>query len=205
MRPSSTRTQSPGTSDPDGSRPSASTDRSVTDSLRIPLAVLRRRADPRRLDRTVVLDDLRVGGVSILDGRVELSLEAEARGAEVVVTGALVARWAGECRRCLEPLGGRLDLRVNEVMAATGSGTSDEDASDAYPLDGDDADLEAVVRDALLLALPISPLCDERCTGPDPERFPATGGPGDVEAGPVGDPRWAVLDVLRGDDGSDAG
>jgi uncharacterized protein len=153
----------------------------------------------------VVLDDLRVGGVSILDGRVELSLEAEARGAEVVVTGALVARWAGECRRCLEPLGGRLDLRVNEVMAATGSGTSDEDASDAYPLDGDDADLEPVVRDALLLALPISPLCDERCTGPDPERFPATGGPEDVEAGPVGDPRWAVLDVLRGDDGSDAG
>ena len=153
----------------------------------------------------MVLDDLRVGGVSILDGRVDLSLEAEARGVDVVVTGSLVARWAGECRRCLEPLVGRLDLRVNEVMAATGSGTSDEDASDAYPLDGDDADLEPVVRDALLLALPISPLCDERCAGPDPERFPAAGGPGDVEAGPVGDPRWAVLDVLRGDDGSDAG
>ena len=85
--------QSPETSDPDGSMPSAPIDRSVTDSLRISLAVLRRRADPRRLDRTVVLGDLRVGGVSILDGQVELSLEAEARGAEVVVTGALVARW----------------------------------------------------------------------------------------------------------------
>ena len=70
----------------------------------------------------MVLEDLRVGGVSILAGRVDLSLEAEARGAEVVVTGSLVARWAGECRRCLEPLEGRLDLRVNEVMAATGSG-----------------------------------------------------------------------------------
>ena len=60
---------------------------SVTDSLLIPLAVLRRRADPRRLDRTVVLEDLMVGGVSILDGRVEISLEAEARGADVVATG----------------------------------------------------------------------------------------------------------------------
>ena len=205
MRPSSTRMQSPETSDPDGSMPSAPIDRSVTDSLRISLAVLRRRADPRRLDRTVVLGDLRVGGVSILDGQVDLSLEAEARGAEVVVTGALVARWEGECRRCLEPLGGRLDLRVNEVMAATGSRTSEDDASDVYPLDGDDADLEPVVRDALLLALPISPLCDELCAGPDPERFPATSGTGEVEAGPVGDPRWAVLDALRGDDGPDPG
>lgn len=178
---------------------------SVTDSLLIPLAVLRRRADPRRLDRTVVLEDLMVGGVSILDGRVEISLEAEARGADVVVTGSVVARWTGECRRCLEPLDGRLDLRVNEVMAAVGSRTSDDDTSDAYPLDGDDADLEPVVRDALLLALPISPLCDELCAGPDPERFPATAGPEDVGAAPGGDPRWAVLDVLRGDDGPDAG
>ena len=34
---------------------------------------------------------------------------------------------------------------------------------------------------------------------------PATSGTGDVEAGPVGDPRWAVLDALRGDDGPDPG
>lgn len=177
----------------------------MTDSLLIPLAVLRRRADPRRVDCTVELDDLKVAGVSILDGRVEIHLEAEARGAEVVVTGAVVARWEGECRRCLEPLGDRLDLRISEVMAATGSGAGGDDESDAYPLDGDDADLEPVVRDALLLALPISPLCDEGCAGPDPERFPATGGSAGAEAGPVGDPRWAALDVLRGDDGSGTG
>jgi len=180
-------------------------DRSVTDSLLVPLAVLRRRADPRRLKLTVVLEDLQVGGVSILDGRVELNLEAVARGADVVVTGVVMARWQGECRRCLEPLGGPLDLKVNEVMAATGNGTGGDDSSDVYPLEGDDADLEPVVRDALLLAIPISPLCDEQCPGPDPDRFPAIGGAGDVEAGPVGDPRWAALDALRGDDGSDAG
>ena len=175
----------------------------MTDVLRIPLAVLRRRADPRRIDGTVVLDDLRVGAVSILDGRVAIRLEAEARGREVVVTGELAADWAAECRRCLEPVDGRLDLRVHEVMApavAVDGGTTDGDGSDVYPLDADVADLEPVVRDALLLALPISPLCGEGCAGPDPDRFPAVGGSRVSADEPAGDPRWATLDVLREDD-----
>lgn len=183
----------------------------MDDGLRIPLAVLRRRADPRLVRRAVELDDLRVGDVVVSDGRVDVDLEAEARGRDVVVTGTIRATWVGSCRRCLEDVGGDLGLRVHEVLSA-GSGDSGGrdgpisaeeavgDSGDAYPLDGDEADLEPVVRDAVLLALPLSPLCGEDCAGPDPDRFPAVVSTGDDDLGeeaPVTDPRWAALDVLR--------
>jgi uncharacterized protein len=73
---------------------------------------------------------------------------------------------------------------------------------ETYPIQGDDIDLEPVVRDAVLLHLPLAPLCGDDCRGPAPDAFPAV--PADVagaESGdaPVRDPRWAALDVLRDD------
>ena len=178
----------------------------MTDALRIPLAVLRRRADPRLIRAAVMLDDLRVGDVSVVDGRVVVDLEAEARGPEVVVTGSIRAGWSGDCRRCLEPVVGEVDLRVHEVMASDEPGRSAPEPGDAdvYLLGGDEADLEPVVRDAVLLALPLSPLCADDCVGPDPEWLPSAGSPLEMGDGPVGDPRWAALDVLRFDE-SDVG
>ena len=71
---------------------------------------------------------------------------------------------------------------------------------------GDEVDLEPVVRDAVLLALPLAPLCGETCAGPDPESFP-TGPAGErrleeqeAEEEPAGDPRSAALRELRLDD-----
>ncbi|GIS99120.1 MAG: hypothetical protein CM1200mP26_08330 [Acidimicrobiales bacterium] len=132
----------------------------------------------------------------------------------VVVSGGVQAKWVGACRRCLGNVGGDLDLRVQEVLSAGSSvagrhdsrsdvGTdTGEELGDAYPLSGDEADLEPVVRDAVLLALPLSPLCVEDCAGPDPDRFPGPWGVFPSQRGrPVarscpGDPRWAALDVL---------
>ena len=185
----------------------------MDDGLRIPLVVLRRRADPRLVRRTVELDDLHVGEVVVVDGRVDVDLEAESRGPDVVVSGGVQAKWIGACRRCLGNVGGELDLRVQEVLSAGSSvvgrhssrahGGTDTggELGDAYPLGGDEADLEPVVRDAVLLALPLSPLCVEDCAGPDPDRFPTVRTTGSEEdAGsdklPV-DPRWAALDVLH--------
>lgn len=188
----------------------------MVDGLRLPLAVLRRRSEPRTVVGDVLLDDLRVGDVVVVDGRVALDLEAEARGPDVVVSGTVRAEWTGTCRRCLAEVVGDVDLAVREVLAHDPDGQfGDGSSGDAYPLADDEADLEPVVRDAVLLALPLSPLCGEACDGPDPERFPTrspTGPDGEpvVEPdGPAGgDPRWAALDVLRdagqakADDGS---
>ena len=184
----------------------------MVEGLRLPLAVIRRRSDPRLVAGDVVLDDLRVGDVVVVDGRVAVDLEAEARGSDVVVSGAVRAVWTGTCRRCLAEVGGEVNLAVREVLSSdpdgvVGSGEPGDASSlgDAYPLGDDEADVEPVVRDAVLLALPLSPLCDEGCGGPDPDRFPtASSHHAGAEEG--GDPRWAALDVLRGPaDGPDAG
>jgi uncharacterized protein len=70
-------------------------------------------------------------------------------------------------------------------------------AGDTYPLAGDMVDLAPMVRDAVLLALPIAPLCDADCPGPDPEGHPVTVEVDAAELEPVADPRWAALAGLR--------
>ena len=97
---------------------------------------------------------------------------------------------------------GEVDLGVHEVMASYEPDRSAPEGGDAdvYLLGGDEADLEPVVRDAVLLALPLSPLCADDCVGPDPEWLSSSGSPSGTGDGPVGDPRWAVLDVLRFDE-----
>ncbi len=179
----------------------------VAGSLRIPLALLHRRSrDPYRVVSTTRLESLGVASSRVVDNRVEVELTVEVREEEMVAVGTLRADWVSECRRCLEPLGGSLDLAVREVFAGgrerdatdRGSGHSAEE-SDVYPLGVKDLDLEPMVRDTLLLALPLSPLCAPDCSGPDPARFPA-GVQTDTDHGEeasTGDPRWSVLDVLR--------
>lgn len=61
---------------------------------------------------------------------------------------------------------------------------------ETYPLKGDQIDLEPLVRDAVLLTLPLAPLCEDACAGPDPEEHPV-GVEGGAPSEP--DPRWAAL------------
>ena len=70
---------------------------------------------------------------------------------------------------------------------------------DLLSIDGDVIDLEPVVRDAAVLALPVAPLCGEDCLGPDPDHFPVGTGDGAERAV---DPRWSALDELRFDPGA---
>ncbi len=174
--------------------------------LRIPLDAIRRRGAPRTVDLEVVLPDLAVGVVEVSGGRVAVDLAVEARGNEVAVLGRLTADWAGECRRCLGSVSGHVDMQVSEVFVPDVPGEDGRrpDEGDFYLLSGEELDLEPVVRDAVLLVLPLSPLCADDCMGPDPERFPAGPADGDPGQRPM-DPRWAVLDALRDDAGGEQG
>ncbi len=67
---------------------------------------------------------------------------------------------------------------------------------DAYLLDGDELDLEPLARDAVLLDLPLAPLCSPDCRGlVPPVRQNWNVAPAPVT--PEDDPRWAALDALR--------
>ena len=129
------------------------------------------------------------------DATVVLDATIEAQGKMVVVQGTVGAPWVGECRRCLDPAGGDLQVDLREVFEPNPVD------GETYPIDGEQIDLAPVLRDVLALALPLAPLCRDDCIGPDPDPPPVTPAPdeADAEAAPPADPRWAALDQLHFD------
>ena len=162
--------------------------------LRVGIADLRRRPGTRRrVTEAVPLDDLAVSTAAVPSGSpVEVDLELETLSDGLVATGTIGAPWVGDCRRCLRPVEGRAEVEVREIFQPRPT------EGETYPLGEDIVDLEPMVRDAVLLALPLAPLCAEDCRGPAPEQFPtgiADEGSGVPPAPPV-DPRWAALSGL---------
>jgi uncharacterized protein len=114
----------------------------------------------------------------------------------VMVTGTVLAPWQGVCRRCTAPVGGELRARVRERFTEPGGRYGDPDDEEAYRITADQLDLWPMVRDALVLDLPLAPLCRPDCRG----LCPHCGTDLNVAqcaCVPPTDPRWANLDVLR--------
>ncbi len=97
----------------------------------------------------------------------------------------------------LDVVADELDVAVLERFVEEPRPDDDE----AYPLSGDFVDLLPLVHDAVLLELPIAPLCRPECAGLCPncgiDRNEAT-----CACAPEPDSRWATLDALRFEDDS---
>ena len=153
--------------------------------------LLRRPGTQREYTVTAELDGLQISAASVPDGAEvtgRFTIEAMSDHA-VTVKGDVTAPWTGECRRCLKQVDGIATARVEEIFEAAPV------EGETYPLEGDRVNLEPLVRDAVLLALPLAPLCEEACAGPEPEGHPI--GTGHDEGG---DPRWAALAELKFED-----
>jgi uncharacterized protein len=124
--------------------------------------------------------------------RGELRVESVVEG--ILVTGRVEADTALECSRCLEAFCGRVHVQLCEMFVSPGHEQIDDDA---YLVSGTEVDLEPMLRDAVTLALPLKPLCQEACKG----LCPTCGKRRDL--GPCEcrddetDPRWAALSALR--------
>jgi uncharacterized protein len=92
---------------------------------------------------------------------VELDLRLESVVEGVLVSAELHVPLAAECGRCLEPVVQRLDVPVAELFVYEPEADDDE----VPVLDGDYVDLEPVLRDAVVLALPLNPICAQDCAG----------------------------------------
>ncbi len=137
--------------------------------------------------------DLRVGLAGVPEGaEFELTVRLEAVTEGVLVTAAADVPVTGECARCLEPLAQQMDVSFQELFEySPGVGP---DAADGYSLDGDLLDLEPALRDALVLALPLAPLCRPDCPGLCVECGAQLAKEGPEHShGPAIDPRWAGL------------
>jgi DUF177 domain-containing protein len=140
-------------------------------------------------------------GASDRDG--ELDVRLSRSGNDVVVRGTLAADVVVPCSRCLDPAvilvheevsvlavpspsapHGRSDRgRVDERGAGDEEVGEDSGEADVIAYDGDTVVLDELVRDELLLGIPMIPLCSEACPGIRPERAPssdAAGSPDDA-------------------------
>jgi uncharacterized protein len=119
----------------------------------------------------------------------DVTLQAFSGGIEVA--GTVAAPWVGVCRRCAVAVSGDLCIAVHERF---GEGTASED--EMYPVADDAIDLGPLVRDAIVLDLPMAPLCRDDCAGLCPQ-CGADRNEGACSCVAPTDPRWANLDVLR--------
>ncbi len=125
---------------------------------------------------------------------VDLDLRFEAVAEGVLVSGTAAATAVGQCARCLIDLTEPVIARIRELYAYPESATAATTEDDEIARLVDDlVDLEPVVHDEVVLALPMAPLCRPDCPGlcvECGERFD------DLEPGhshEILDPRWAAL------------
>ena len=97
---------------------------------------------------------------------IDLDLRLESVMEGVLVSGTAAVELTGECGRCLEPVTETMSVPIQELFAypeSTTDTTADED--ETARMEGDFLDLEPTLRDAVVLALPLTPLCREDCAG----------------------------------------
>jgi uncharacterized protein len=159
--------------------------------FRIPVAeLLRHPGERRRVEIDGPVPDVANSAARVTgDVRADLMLESLGGGA-LSAHGTVAAGWTGECRRCLGEANGAVEADVRELFE-TGS-----DGEETYPVEHDQIDVEPLVRDAVLLELPLAPLCREACAGLCPV-CGANRNDDDCGHEPdTRDPRWAALDQL---------
>ena len=166
--------------------------------------LVRRPGTLREVSRTVTTTEpIGTDVIAVPAGRkvdVELRMESVVEG--VLATGTVRAVASGECVRCLDEVEEPLDVRFQELFVyperaahhqKVAGGSKDPDTEEEQrELDGDLMDLEEVVRDAVVTALPFQPVCRDDCPGlcsecgarlaDDPEHHHD-----------VIDPRWSAL------------
>jgi uncharacterized protein len=144
----------------------------------------------REIHASEVIEGLTGELVSVPEAiRIDLLLESVVEG--ILASGPVWGQMAFRCARCLKPSRQAFRLEVTELFAP---GAGEED--DEYPVRDETIDLEPMVRDTVVLAMPFSPLCRPDCMGLC-ERCGGDRNLGECSCGPELDPRWAPLAGLE--------
>jgi uncharacterized protein len=158
--------------------------------FQIDVADLLGRPGARRPVRLEVPADGFDVGTAHVDAPVVLDLVLERVADGIVVHGSVHAHWESECSVCLAALESDIDVSVDELFEP---GPVE---GETYPLDGHVIDVEQLLRDSVLLDLPLVTTCAtlglRACT--------PVATPGVTIAEPpehVPDPRWSALSELE--------
>jgi len=149
---------------------------------------------------------------------IDITLESVVEG--IWMSGTADVDVTAECSRCLDPIEWAETVELEQLFVypatdASGAivrGAADDDATGATgdaeepepEVHDDTIDIEGPLRDAVVLSLPLAPLCSPDCAGICPqcgERLESLDTPHDH---PDTDPRWAALEALLEDAGKGA-
>jgi uncharacterized protein len=141
------------------------------------------------------------GDVVEVDARLESVTEG------ILLSAQIYAVARGECIRCLDPVEQIVERTIQELYryeptrekARSRGRDSDEvdlEAEDELQMDGEFMNLEIPVIDAIILALPVNPLCSPDCLGLCPECGEKWANVAEDHAHEVIDARWSGLEKL---------
>lgn len=163
----------------------------------------RRAGAMREFDRELPAADLlsgekaaRLDGLYSAEGAdLRLSLRVESVVEGILATGRVSGSLIGECVRCLDPVEVELDCEFQELFYYDTDYLTAEEAQEALPVVEDLIDVGPLVHDAVMLELPLQPLCQEDCPGLCAE-CGARLADDPQHAHESVDPRWAALSRL---------
>ena len=167
-------------------------------------ALSRRPGSMRTENRTVPAPaDLYTGMAHIPEGAdLALAIQFESVTEGVLVTATAHAPMTAECARCLDPVTSSVDVVCRKLFSYEQDDGDEEEGG--YSLDGDLLDLEPVLRDALVLALPLAPRCQDDCPGLCVECGVRLAGAGpEHRHDSIIDPRWVGLRQFQPHTGSE--
>jgi uncharacterized protein len=160
----------------------------------------RRPGSERRVTLTAPAPaDLGIEVLHVPEGSpVEFDIRLEAVVEGVLVTGTAEAVLVGECVRCLEELSREITADFQELFVYDeGSAGEETEDGETSRLAGDLVDLEPLLRDSVVLALPFQPVCQDDCPGLCVECGARLADDPDHQHEEAVDPRWAALQKLN--------
>jgi uncharacterized protein len=154
-------------------------------------------------------------GINLISVPAGETIEVDAR-LESVTEGILLsadvyAVAKGECIRCLDPVEIVIERKIQELYNYEPTNErgkkkknepeiDDLDIEDELMMQGQIMDLETPIRDAVVLSLPINPLCNQDCLGLCPECGEKWAGLAQDHAHETMDARWAGLKGMGSED-----
>ncbi len=122
--------------------------------------LLRARARPRRVECIeAVTWELELSRI-VPEPPLRATLVLSPVSGGMVVRGDATVYVEHTCPRCLERRVEQQTIEVAQLYSAPGV----DDEAD-YEIDGDEIDLEPMLRDEILLAMPLVPVCGDACPG----------------------------------------
>ena len=110
-------------------------------------------------------------GLEFADARITGHVHLSKHGHDILVRGSLSGQMELACSRCLEPFAAPAAIDF-DLLLVPGPPTAAAAEEELSPTDldldyytGEIVDLESLLREQIILMMPLKPLCDEACKG----------------------------------------